>query len=443
MSRKRSSLRFRSRLQVIILTSTEAKADIQFIHFADTHLGLNWPPIGRREHIQIPVYGRAFASVVEAALALRVDFVIHGGDLVDRPRPPTVAWSRLLEELPKLKDASIPFIVTPGSHDKPESYFDRAGGDILGILDKKLGLVKRVDSDTEPVRLETKTGRKVIIYGLGDHGSDQQLHLEKLKGIMREGPEFKILIIHGSVTNMPNLVGPAVKSETIKELLSQGLVDYVALGHNHKRWDHRQMEIYNPGSPEYTSFADATTVRYNCSEDGTLQEDSREDGQRGYYYVEVIGEIINPRFIPLPTREVKNVQVNYVNAKASQVTEAAKEAIAKNLSRRSIIRPVFTGTLHPSTSRTEIDLREILAMREGTLYLDFPLMNFDQTGGQFQFTDTADLNVILQNYFATVSPNSAQQLTDLATKLLRVYEKKTKTSSEQALQIVDEWKPVQ
>jgi len=107
------------------LTSTKQIPDIQFIHLSDTHLGLNWPPIARKTEIQIPIYGRAFATIIEAAITNQVDFVVHGGDLVDRPRPPTAAWNRILEELPKLKKAGIPFFVTPGSHDKPESYLTR------------------------------------------------------------------------------------------------------------------------------------------------------------------------------------------------------------------------------------------------------------------------------------------------------------------------------
>jgi len=422
------------------LTSIDPKADLKFIHFADTHLGLNWPAIGRREHIQIPVYGQAFASIIEAALAQRVDFVIHGGDLVDRPRPPTAAWNRILQELPKLKAAGIPFVVVPGSHDKPESYFDKAGGDILTILDKRLGLVKRLDIETEPFKFETKSGKKIIIYGLGDHGSNQEAELLKLKGTMREGPEFKILVMHGTISGVPNLVGPTVKTETINELLSRRLVDYVAQGHNHKRWEHGQMHIYNPGSPEITSFADAETVVYHLNNDGDIVEHARENIQHGYYFVEASGEIINARFVTRQTRDVKNIRIEFQNAKASQVTEAAKQAITKNTSEHSILRPVFSGTLHPSSSRTEIDLREILLMKEKMLYLDYPLMNFEQKVNM-NYNATTDLNSILEQYFTSIVGGAARDTTDIAMKLLRVYERRTKASHQEALEIIDQWKP--
>jgi DNA repair exonuclease SbcCD nuclease subunit len=429
---------------VTILTSLNPKPDLKFIHFADTHLGSNWPAIGRREQIQVPIYGQTFANVVEAALAHHVDFVLHGGDFVDRPRAPTVAWNRILQELPKLKQARIPFIVTPGSHDEPESYFDKAGGDVLDVLDRRLGLVKRVDTGRQPTfSFETSSGKSVVVYGLGDHGAEQAIELQNLKLMMHEGPEFKILLMHGSVSNMPHFVGPTVKSDTIEELLSSRCLDYVALGHNHRRWQHPQMEVYNPGSPEITSFADAPTIGYHLSHDGTLEEDSRELVEHGYYLVEVNGEIINAQFIPLQTRDVKNIQIHYENATGDQVTKAAKQAISKNLSERAIIRPVFSGRMNPSSSRADINLTEILALKQKVLYLAYPLLNFEQPLNQLQYAQTSELSTILEQYFAPLVGNSAQETAKLAMKILKVYEKKTQTANQEALEIIDQWKPSQ
>jgi DNA repair exonuclease SbcCD nuclease subunit len=422
-----------------VVTLTSTKTDIRFIHLADTHLGLNWPPIGRKTEIQIPIYGRAFGTIIEAAVTNQVDFVVHGGDLVDRPRPPTAAWNRILEELPKLKKAGIPFFVTPGSHDKPESYFDKAGGDILQLLEKKLSLVQRVDSDAEPVKFETKSGKPIIIYGLGDHGTNQEEELLKLKKIMNQGPEFKILIMHGSVTSQPNLAGPTAKAETVNELFSQGLVDYVALGHNHARWEHQQTHIYNPGSPEITSFADAPTISYT-SDENTTQEDSRQNPQHGFYNVEVTGEITKAKFISTQTRDIKNIRITFKNAKSTHVTQATKNLIMKNLSTQAIIRPVLTGTLHPSSSRAEIDTHDILSLRENILYLDYPLMSFENAGGQIQFSKTSDLESAFQTYFTSLGTESPQALSNLAMKILQVYEKKSKTAHQEAFEIIDGWK---
>jgi DNA repair exonuclease SbcCD nuclease subunit len=421
------------------LTSPKQKADIKFIHLADTHLGLNWPAIGRQDKIQIPVYGRVFASIVDAALEHHVDFVVHGGDLADRPRPSTAAWNRLLEQLPRLRDAGIPFVVTPGSHDRPESYFDKAGGDVLEVLDKRAGLVKRVDIDREPTfTITTKSGKKVTVYGLGDHGSQQEQLLQSLKANMTAQSDFKILLMHGSASNMPNLTGPTAKAATISDLLSQGFVNYVALGHNHKRWEHKDLHIYNPGSPEYTSFADAPTIAYEYN--GTaIEEKTRDNLQRGYYLVQITGEIVNAQFQALPARDVKNIEIRFDGATSSQVSEAAKTVISKNASASAIVRPLLKGTLHPSTSRGDIDLRDVLSLRGNFLYLDYPLMNFTGTENELQVTEEADIQQLMKQYFTTrLAPEEA---TNIATRLLVTYSTKTKTTHQEALSIIDEWKP--
>jgi DNA repair exonuclease SbcCD nuclease subunit len=369
-----------------------------------------------------------------------VDFVLHGGDLVDRPRPSTAAWSRLLEQLPRLKEAGIPFIVTPGSHDRPESYFDKAGGDVLEILDKRTSLVKRIDADREPYfTFKVKTGKTVTVYGLGDHGSDQQLLMDSLKAKMTLQSDFKILLMHGSISNMPTMAGPKVKADTVSTLLSQGSLDYVALGHNHKRWEHKDLQIYNPGSAEYTTFADAPTIRYEFN-GSSLEEKSRDTLERGFYLVQVTGEITNAKFQVLPARDVRNIQIQFNSATSSQVMEATKNAVTKNASASTILRPILTGNLHPSTSRSDIDIKEVMSLRSKFLYLDYPLMRFTRTEDTLEAAEEADIQQLLKQHF-TSRLKKPEEATSIATRLLATYSTKTKTAHQEALNVIDEWKP--
>ncbi len=423
-------------------SSSNGKPDLKFLHIADTHLGLNWPAIGRRENIQIPVYGNVFGSIIDIAIQMHVDFIIHAGDLVNRPRPPTAAWNRLLHELPRLKKEGIPFIATVGSHDRPESYFDKAGGDILQLLDTRLGLVTRVDIDNKSYyKFKTKTGVNVSVYGLGDHRHEQEKKLLELSKEMLTKDDFSILILHGSISTMPQFTGAAVKTEMINKLLSQRYIDYVALGHNHKNWEHKDLQIYNPGSPEYTSFADAPTIYYTY--DGTtIKKESMKTPGHGVYIVEVTGEIVKAQFKTLPLRDIKKLEITFKNATASEVVEATKQVITDNLTSSSIIRPILKGTLHPSSSRSEIDIQEILNLKNKLLFLDYPLIELNTNQIQLQIMKEADIHDILNQYLTVKLGQDAEKPIEITMKLIDLYSKKIKPTPHQVLSLIDEWKPI-
>ena len=379
--------------------------------------------------------------MVDTAIEKQVDFIIHAGDLVNHPRPPTAALNRLLQELPRLKEAGIPFIATVGTHDRPSSYFDKAGGDILQLLDARLGLAKRIDTDQTPrFEFKTKQGMRISAYGLGDHGEDAETQLLELRKQMNQEGNFSILVMHGSVSSMPQMIGSAVKTETISELLSKKYVDYVALGHNHRRWEHKDLQIYNPGSTEYTSFADAPTVSY--AYDGkTLKEGSREPAEHGYYLVEVTGEIIKAQFKTLRTRDVWNVEVRFNEATAAQVVEGTKQAIEKTASSSSIIRPLLRGTLHPSVSRSEIGIQEIQSLRERMLFLDYPLIDLNANQGQLKTMEGSDVQQLLNQHLAAKLGKRSEETASIAAKLVELYAHKTKTAHQEALGIIDRWQP--
>ena len=365
-----------------------------------------------------------------------MDFVVHGGDLVERPRPSTAAWSRLLEQLPRLKNAGIPFVVVPGTHERPDTYFDQASGDVLEILDKRVGLVKRIDVEHEAfVSFKVKSGKTVTVYGMGDHGSEQEQLLQSLKAKMTAQSDFRILLMHGSVTNKP-MKGATVKADTISDLLSRGFIDYVALGHNHKRWEHKDLQVYNPGSPEYTisRMLRQHVMRQTVLPSKRLVPTIHNPATTKW---RSLAKSRTPSF-KLPARDVRNIQIQFNNATASQVSEAMRNAVAKNASISAIVRPVLKGSLHPSTSRSEIDIKEVMSLRDKFLYLDYPSAQFDGAETA-QTTEGTNIEQLLKQYFAA-RLQKPEDATGIALELLKTYSKRTKSSDQEALNIVDEWK---
>ena len=86
---------------------------MKFAHVADTHIGkMNFKLKEREEDFK-----DSFSEFIDVCINKKVDFVIHSGDLFDKPRPKTSLISFVVEQLKKLKQNNIPFYVVPGSHD--------------------------------------------------------------------------------------------------------------------------------------------------------------------------------------------------------------------------------------------------------------------------------------------------------------------------------------
>lgn len=94
-------------------------ATIRGIFLADTHLGFDLP---RRPRVDRRRRGRDFFAnferVLEAAAQERVDFVLHGGDLLYRSRVPADLVHRAFQPLKRIADAGIPVFLVPGNHER-------------------------------------------------------------------------------------------------------------------------------------------------------------------------------------------------------------------------------------------------------------------------------------------------------------------------------------
>jgi DNA repair exonuclease SbcCD nuclease subunit len=93
--------------------------EIRVLFVADSHLGLDLPAkprVDRRRR------GHDFlanhAAALETALTEKVDLVIHGGDVFDRPRvPASLAW-QAYAPLVRIAEAGVPVFIVPGNHER-------------------------------------------------------------------------------------------------------------------------------------------------------------------------------------------------------------------------------------------------------------------------------------------------------------------------------------
>jgi DNA repair exonuclease SbcCD nuclease subunit len=252
---------------------------IKFLHMSDVHLGC------RRYNLEERTkdFFRSWHDVItNHALPNEVDFVLIAGDFFDRRSIDPQTMNHALAGLQLLRDAGIPVVVIEGNHDRRDAVsdyswmrsFSQAGFFIL--LEPA-----RVEEDTDstlpwemvPWDEEARTGSYVDIKGariFGTHwyGTSANAAMPILSEALREARDeglFQILLLHTDVEGQLNRPIPALSIEKLKELRT--LVDYVALGHTHKRFELENW-AFNPGSLEACSI-----------------DEYREE--RGFYLVEV------------------------------------------------------------------------------------------------------------------------------------------------------------
>ncbi|MFN4081132.1 MAG: exonuclease SbcCD subunit D [Saprospiraceae bacterium] len=224
---------------------------MRILHFSDTHLGyqaydhVNSLGVNTRED---DVY-RAFEQVIDAALRLRPDLMIHAGDVFHRPSPSNRALTFALEQLNRLVEAKIPLCVIAGNHEAPRNAFTAP------IL-KALGVLPGVEAFFEPVYAYREYG-PIAVHAL-PHVQDPR-NLQQELGCIRPQPgRFNLLIMHlslGARYLMDEYGEQRFPDEALSALAQ---FDYVALGHWHKTQKAEvKANAWYCGATE--SFSDAET----------------------------------------------------------------------------------------------------------------------------------------------------------------------------------------
>ncbi len=237
----------------------------KFLHMSDVHLGC------RRYNIEERTkdFFRSWRDVIEKhALPNEVDFVVIAGDFFDRRNIDPQTMNHALAGLQLLRDAGIPVVAIEGNHDRRDAVsdyswmrsFSQAG---FFILLEPARAEESSDSalpwQMVPWDEETRAGSYVDIQGarvFGTHwygtsaNAAMPMLAESLRAARGEGL-FHILLLHTDVEGQLNRPIPALSVERLKELRT--LVDYVALGHTHKRFELENW-AFNPGSLEACSI---------------------------------------------------------------------------------------------------------------------------------------------------------------------------------------------
>jgi exonuclease SbcD len=263
---------------------------IKFLHMSDVHLGCRRYNLEERTK---DFFHSWHDVITNHALPAGVDFVLIAGDFFDRRNIDPQTMNHALAGLQLLRDAGIPVVAIEGNHDRRDAVsdyswmrsFSQAG---FFILLEPARAEETAESALPwtmvPWDEESRSGSYVDIKGariFGTHwygtsaNAAMPMLAESLRAARGEGL-FHILLLHTDVEGQLNRPIPALSVERLKEL--RPLVDYVALGHTHKRFE-LDGWAFNPGSLEACSI-----------------DEYREE--RGLYLVEVDDEHrVSARFV--------------------------------------------------------------------------------------------------------------------------------------------------
>ena len=243
------------------------------LHTGDTHIGYQQyhSPERRADFLS------AFEAVINDAIEMDVDAVVHAGDLFHDRRPDLPDLMGTLSALRDLNAAEIPFLAVVGNHESTR------GGQWLDLFER-LGLATRLGDD--PVAVGS-----VAFYGLDHVPESRRADLDydytrPADSAIDAEPAHTVLVGHGLFTPFAHANW---ETETV---LDESTVDFdaVLLGDNHAPGIERVDDVWVTycGSTERASASEEDERGYNI-----IQFDADDPGPAG----------VDIRRKSLPTRE--------------------------------------------------------------------------------------------------------------------------------------------
>jgi exonuclease SbcD len=240
---------------------------MKFLHIADIHLGCTRYQL---EESPKDFFLAWYDALRKYAVEEKVDFVLICGDFFHKRNVEPQAMNHAVAGLEMLRDNNIPVAVIEGNHDQagagsPHSWLrSLSAWGLLKLLEPhaengKVQYQPWTDDGNEGSFVDIGNAR---IFGSKWYGASANAAIPMLtQGIKenrREGA-FHILMLHTDVEGQdPKHPLPALSLANLKELRS--VVDYVALGHPHMKFDIDNW-CFNPGSLEITNIEEYKETR--------------------------------------------------------------------------------------------------------------------------------------------------------------------------------------
>ncbi|AAM04584.1 TPA: exonuclease SbcCD subunit D [Methanosarcina acetivorans] len=241
--------------------------EIRILHTADTHLGY------RQYHSEVrrQDFFKAFETVIQDAVDMQVDAVVHAGDLFDSRNPTLEDLLETMNILSRLKAVDIPFFGIVGNHESKQNtqwldLFEEMG------LAERLGKTPKLVGNTTIYGIDSVPKSKIPLYDYSGFELPDSLP-ENCK---------KLLVMHQIVQPFPYADWDC--AEVLENLPFK--VDAILLGDYHK------YEKIKVGEEETWATYSGSTERNSAS----------ENEPRSYNIITLSGEGLEISRRTIPTR---------------------------------------------------------------------------------------------------------------------------------------------
>lgn len=350
--------------------SDETDRPIRLMHFADTHFGVE--TYGRLDpatglNTRLVDFRESLCRTIDDALQRGIDMALFAGDAYKGRDPSQTQQREFAHCIRRLTDAGVPVVMLTGNHDVPNvrgrahavEIYRALGVQNVHILNKPDVIV--VETATGPVQIASMP---YLMKGfmlaredfLGQSADEVRRlmeakyhdHIDELaEQVDRTLPT--VLLGHFWVRNarlsawQQNYFNVNEPQVPVGDLARQGVFDYVALGHIHRRQDLNkgsQPPVVYPGSPDRIDFGE-------------------RDEAKGYVYVKLRKGLAEAEFVTVPgQRELIDLDVEADG-------EAPTEQILEEIGSRSLLGNIVRLTYHVSGEKLplirEKDIRQALS----------------------------------------------------------------------------------
>lgn len=269
------------------------KDSFRFLHISDTHLGLRQYGVAERAADM----ARSLKDALQQGVEAKVDFVLIAGDFFESQDTNPDYYLHAIDCLKITKDAGIPVYAIAGNHDK--SYWSRRSCwlDVLnesgyfhllaptflpngGLELPAWNDALRIGAVIEP------HGKPYRVIGFPHLGNHTEALIPKIAEALPHDDRYNLIMMHLGLTGQIPDTHDAIEKETLDPIKPK--VDYLALGHYHKRYDIDGW-IFNPGGTENRSSSELSFPHgfYIVDvKDGKAEVDFRPGLRRPYHILE-------------------------------------------------------------------------------------------------------------------------------------------------------------